>query len=179
MTAYRRCRIPGGTYFFTLVTHERRPLLASPESVRLLREALRRVAQDRPFTVAAMVVLPDHLHTVWTLPAGDSDYSTRWQLVKYRFSLAAATDCPVSRSLGRRREKGVWQRRFWEHLIRDEFDLRRHLDYIHFNPVKHGLVSRPADWAFSSFGRFVAQGHYDASWGSGEVPGTLVDLERE
>ena len=178
MTAYRRCRVPGGTFFFTLTTRDRRPLLGSPENVQHLREALHRVRRDRPFNMNAMVVLPDHIHALWTLPAGDSDYSTRWQLVKYRFSLVVSSDLSVSASLRRRREKGVWQRRFWEHLIRDEVDLARHLDYIHFNPVKHGLVSRPVDWAFSSFHRFVALGYYDASWGSGEVPATIAELHR-
>jgi len=179
MTSYRRCRVSGGTFFFTVVTFGRQPLLDSAQNVDVLRRAFRRVQVEHPFTVDAMVVLPDHLHAVWTLPPDDADYSLRWRLIKYRFSLSLPCECTASKSLRRRREKGLWQRRFWEHAIRDETDLQRHIDYVHFNPVKHGLVGRPVDWPFSSFRRFLADGRYDPSWGSTTVPRTVRGLERE
>jgi putative transposase len=176
MTNYRRCRVSGGTFFFTVVTFGRRPLLGSAQNVDVLRRAFRHVQAEHPFTVDAMVVLPDHLHAVWTLPPGEVDYSLRWRLIKYRFSLGLPCEYTASKSLLRPREKGLWQRRFWEHAIRDEADLQRHIDYVHFNPVKHGLVRRPVDWRFR---RYLADGCYGASWGAAEVPWTLRGLERE
>lgn len=162
MSNYRRLYAPGGTYFFTVVTAARQPLLAEPRNVDLLRHAFRYVRQRRPFELVAIVVLPDHLHCLWQLPEGGTDYSTRWQMIKTAFT-RKWTGVP-----GNERSKSVWQPRFWEHLIRDEEDLRRHLDYIHFNPVKHGLTANPGEWEASSFQRFVGNGWYPADWGGCE-----------
>jgi putative transposase len=168
MSDYRRCYLPGGCYFFTVVTYRRRPLFGRPERVELLREAMRDVKRRRPFEIQAMVVLPDHLHAVWQLPEGDADFSRRWRDIKH--DVSARIDTPVNR----RGEKEVWQRRFWEHAIRNEEDWRRHLDYVHYNPVKHGLVRAAGDWPYSSFRRAVAEGRYPPEWG-GIEPGDLRD----
>ena len=168
---YRRLRVAGGCYFFTVCLADRRSDLLVRE-VGALRAAVGRVLVLRPFRVDAFVVLPDHLHAVWTLPAGDADFSGRWLLIKRGFSLAVAGGVE-GRSLSRlgKRERGVWQRRFWEHLIRDARDYAAHVDYVHFNPVRHGLVSRVGDWPYSSFGRAVARGDYPAGWGDEGVGG--------
>jgi putative transposase len=141
MPEYRRARIEGATYFFTVVTHRRRPVLCLPESLDAMKDVVRKVAETRPFQIDAWVVLPDHLHCVWTMPEGDCNYSER------------------------HREGTLWQRRFWEHQIRDEQDYCAHVEYIHFNPVKHGLATRPGDWHSSSFKRWVARGLYEEDWG--------------
>ncbi len=165
---YRRARIKGGTYFFTVVTHNRRRFLCQPENIELLRAALREVMAYHPFKIEAFVVLPDHLHCLWTLPEDDYDYSTRWRLVKSYFSRKSKDKYggKISASRQRKKEQAVWQRRFWEHLIRDELDFRWHVDYIHYNPVKHGLVKAPNDWKYSSFHRYVQAGIYDPDWGT-------------
>ena len=151
--SYRRLYVPGSTYFFTVVTYDRQPLFNDPANVQLLREAFRRVKRHHPFTVEAIVVLPDHIHALWTLPEGDVDFSTRWRLIKAHVSRRCAKSYQHSPSASRlqKGEKTVWQRRFWEHLIRDQRDFDNHVAYIHNNPVKHGLVSTPADWPHSSF----------------------------
>ena len=172
---YRRAKIPGTTYFFTLVTEHRRPLLI--EHIDRLRAAFRHVQEKRPFRMEAIVVLPDHLHTLWTLPEGDSDYSTRWMQIKRKFS-SGLSAVPSNPSQASKREKGIWQRRFWEHCIRDELDWRNHLDYIHYNPVKHGLITRVCDWPYSSFHRFVERGWYSEDWG-GEVSVEVRNMEHE
>jgi putative transposase len=169
MADYRRADQPGGTYFLTLVTYQRQPLFAHPVNVDRLRAAVLAVINQRPFEFLAGVVLPDHAHYLWTLPPGDADFSTRLGQVKVLFtkSLAGQTRpaAPVrSASRVKHRDADVWQRRFWEHLIRDQEDLNRHLDYIHYNPVKHGLVGCPHAWAASSFGKWVARGCYDRDW---------------
>ena len=159
MSDYRRVYVPGGTYFFTLVTYERNNLFADESRVEKLRQSLRGVKKKRPFVMVAAVVLPDHLHCIWRLPEGDADFSTRWQMIKTDFSRHVP---------GKTRKDGaktVWQPRFYDHLIRDEDDLRRHLDYIHYNPVKHGYVATPGEWPHSSFKRFVAIGWYPNDWG--------------
>ncbi|MDD3450236.1 MAG: transposase [Gammaproteobacteria bacterium] len=168
---YRRHRLPGGSCFFTVVTQHRRPLLV--DHIEALRAAFRLVRSRYPFAIEAIVVLPDHLHTLWRLPDGDSDYSRRWMVLKRAFS-SALPAAPASPSQARKREKGVWQRRFWEHTIRDEADWARHMDYIHYNPVKHGYVDSPAAWPWSSFPRWVARGVYEPGWGAGEPPGLPV-----
>ena len=226
MSWYRRVRTPGGTYFFTVVTHSRRPIFADEKARALLHTAMDEARKRRPFVIDCICLLPDHIHAIWTLPEGDSDYSTRWAQIKGRFShdfLAAEAganpawairppygpdarvnddtwkqsahptrigtsrvgDSPTrsgssppnvgwaigpreSPSRARKREVPVWQRRFWEHPIRDEEDYRRHVEYIHFNPVKHGLVHRPIDWEWSSFRRYVREGLYDPTWGEQE-----------
>lgn len=165
---YRRDRTPGASYFFTLVTHQRRPLLAVEEAVDRLRDAFRRVRARRAFTVEAMVILPDHLHCIWTLPPGDADFSTRWRLIKSRFTRSNPVDGRVKPGSARRRkhEAAIWQHRFWEHRLRDDRDFRNHVEYIHYNPIKHGLVERLADWPWSSFHRYVERGLYPPDWGS-------------
>jgi putative transposase len=173
---YRRYYVPGGTYFFTVVTFARRPFLTSDMARPLLRQAIDDVREQRPFTVVAWVLLPDHLHAVWTLPPGDADYSRRWQAIKENFTkpYLATGGCEGvrSRSRRRRRERAVWQRRFWEHTVEDEDDLVACVDYVHWNPVKHGLVSRVRDWPWSTFHRFVSAGHYEIDWGrSDPCPG--------
>jgi len=227
MSRYRRARY-GRTFFFTVVTHRRRPLLCEDRSRRVLRGILQELRQARPFTIDAWVLLPDHIHCIWTLPENDTDYSMRWGWIKKEFTkrmrtaggegcgdgswkemvggaihVGAAhltayptvgdgggngrvaqmvgtahptTTTPatgntvaagmLSASRLRKREGTIWQRRFWEHMIRDEADFRVHCDYIHFNPVKHGLVTRPVDWPYSTFHRFVQAGLYPESWGA-------------
>ena len=169
MRTYRRYRVAGGTYFFTLVTHQRRRFLTSPRARTYLRNAIRTIRSERPFQIVAVVLLPDHLHCVWELPPGDDDYSTRWRRIKSLFTSAwIAAGGREGRRSGSRAAKGeqaVWQRRFYEHTVRDEEDLERCVDYIHWNPVKHDLVSRVRDYRWSSFHRFVQLGHYDIEWG--------------
>jgi putative transposase len=164
---YRRAVVPGGTFFFTLVTYKRRPIFAAPQAVELLRSTFRHTLEHLPFTVIASVILPEHMHFIWTLPPEVSDFSTRWRLIKSDFTRHWCAKESLSESASRvlKGEKDVWQRRFWEHVIRDEFDLSRHIEYIHYNPVKHGLVSSPGDWEFSSFKKFVREGFYPADWG--------------
>ena len=143
-------------------------ILTQPKNVSLLREALRRVMQKHPFTIDAFVLLPDHLHCIWTLPQSDRDYSTRWRLVKSYFSRQCdGRHSKPSESRQKKKEQAVWQRRFWEHLIRDDEDFVRHVEYIHYNPVKHRLVKAPNDWEYSSFHRYVRDGVYDVEWGAG------------
>jgi putative transposase len=169
MPEYRRTRIEGATYFFTVVTFRRQPILCLPESLDAMRDVITDVAQRHPFQADAWVVLPDHMHFVWTLPEGDSNYSVRWAIVKKeltkRLSSSIGTDNARTQSRQHHREGTVWQRRFWEHQIRDEQDFRAHVDYIHFNPVKHGLVGSPNEWRCSSFHGWVAQGAYEEDWG--------------
>ena len=159
MTNYRRDRTPGGTWFFTVTIADRKSDLLIREIDRL-REAVRTVRHDWPFHIDAWVVLPDHIHAVWTLPEGDRDFSTRWCLIKSCFSRGVPRKEKLSNSRLRKGERGIWQRRFWEHRIRDENDYRRHVDYVHINPVKHGYVKQVIEWPFSTFSRCVAQGIY-------------------
>jgi putative transposase len=130
----------------------------------LLQDAVRRVRAKSPFRIEAWVVLPDHMHWLWTLPEGDGDFPGRWRAIKIAFSKALPIEEYRSATQTARRERGIWQRRYWEHTIRDEGDFAAHADYIHFNPVKHGLVAHPADWPHSSFHHYIARGHYPASW---------------
>ncbi|MCR8913749.1 transposase [Marinobacter panjinensis] len=165
MMNYRRNRLPGGTYFFTVVTANRTPLFNNPAAVQRLRTTLRNVINRHPFTIDAMVVLPDHIHCLWTLPADDTNYSTRWRLVKGGF-----TKHFPQHSTGKPgKPKSLWQKRYWEHTIRDENDFNRHVDYIHYNPVKHGYVARAVDWPYSSFHRFVREGVLPVDWGIDEA----------
>ena len=170
VTSYRRARIAGGTFFFTVVTHERRSILVDEPARFALRRAFREVRARRPFSIDAIVLLPDHLHTVWTLPTGDDDFSTRWRQIKSLFTkrwlAAGGVEGPRSVSRQIKGERGVWQRRGYEHACRDESDLKRCVDYLHANPLKHGLVDRVRDWRWSSFHRYVRLGEYDADWGS-------------
>jgi putative transposase len=175
---YRRVRTNGGTYFFTLVTHNRRKFLCTLENVALLRSVLKTVMVRHPFTIDAMVIMPDHIHALWTLPEGDHDYAIRWSLVKSGFTRNCNEKCKGVLSASRiaRKQQAVWQHRFWEHKIRDEADFECHADYIHYNPVKHGIAKTPADWKYSSFHRYVKEGIYPLDWGSSEemkFPGTI------
>ena len=175
MSDYRRWRVPGGTYFFT-VNLLNRSLRLLVEHVDLLRSAIAEVCAKHPFHIDAVVVLPNHLHLVWTLPPGDEAYSMRWGQIKAKFSRALSLDEPRSSSRRHRRERGIWQRRYYEHVIRDERDYTNHVDYIHYNPVKHGLVKRPIDWPYSSFHRYVRRGILPHDWGTAGI-GFEADLE--
>ena len=201
MPNYRRADIPGATYFFTVVSHQRCPILCDDVIRTALRQAITAVRNKHPFTIDAWVLLPDHLHCIWTLPKNDHAYSVRWSMIKrlvtqrladvgngahgapyedaqlgrvrrahqHYSSLLRGADLgdspPISASRMRRREGCIWQRRFWEHCVRDQADLKRCLDYLHWNPVKHGHVSCVAEWPFSTFHRFVRQGTYPEDWG--------------
>jgi putative transposase len=163
MVRYRRNFIPGGTYFFTVTLADRRSRILV-DRIASLRHAFRVTRTERPFTIDAIVILPDHLHVIMTLPPGDSDFSGRWRRLKSLFSRCVVADgVPVARS--QRGEYALWQRRFWEHTIRDESDFSRHVDYIHYNPVKHNLVTRVKDWPYSSFHRYVRRGLMPEDWG--------------
>jgi putative transposase len=164
MTNYRRHRLPGGTYFFTVVIADRQ-LDLLVRHIEHFRAVWREEQQRAPFVTLALVVLPDHLHAVWQLPEGDTDYSNRWRRIKGRFSQALPPGEQISASRAARGERGIWQRRFWEHTIQDEDDLRHHLDYVHWNPAKHGLVARVADWPHSTFHAYVQKGIYPLAWG--------------
>jgi len=175
MATYRRAIMPGGCFFFTVNTSQRQKLLADLAVLCALRAAFRAVKHDHPFAIDAIVILPDHIHTIWTLPTQDSDYAMRWSLIKRQTSVAVrhlVTAAPRA-SLRKRHEIGLWQRRYWEHQIRDEQDFARHVDYIHWNPVKHGYVERVADWPHSSFHRFVRQGSLPADWATGDLEGAF------
>lgn len=164
MTNYRRNRLAGGAYFFTAAIAERH-LDMLVEHIDHLKAALRIEHQRAPLTNLALVALPDHLHAIWRLPQGDWDYSNRWRRIKAHFSRALPLGERVSASQDMKRERGIRQRRFWQHTVRDEGDLQRHLDYIHFNPVKHGLVCRVSDWPHSIFHEYVRRGVYTPDWG--------------
>lgn len=167
MSDYRRLYVPGGTYFFTVVTYRRQPIFADGQKVEWLRQAFQTVKAKRPFDLLAAVVLPDHLHCILRLPENDRNFSSRWQMIKTAFSRHIPTQVRKDGA------KTIWQPRFFEHCIRDEDDFRKHLDYIHYNPVKHGLADTPAAWPHSSFLRFVSKGWYPANWGVAAI----VELE--
>ena len=163
MRTYTRAFAPGGTFFFTVNLADRSTTLLT-DHIEALRDSVRRVRETHPFYIDAMVVLPEHLHAIWTLPEGDTDYPTRWALIKMGFSRRLARVERINASRKRKGERGIWQRRYWEHQIRDEDDFARHVDYIHCNPVKHGYVSAPRDWPHSSFHRYVRDGILPADW---------------
>jgi putative transposase len=160
---YRRARATGGTYFFTVNLADRSavPLI---RHIAALRESVRRVRRAHHFDIVAMVVLPDHLHAIWTLPEGDADYPLRWSLIKAGFSRSVPHEEFICTSRLRKHERGIWQRRYWEHQIRDDEDLRRHVDYMHFNPVKHGHVSHAVDWPYSTLHRDIERGWVKSDW---------------
>jgi putative transposase len=163
MPDYLRNRAAGGTFFFTVNLLDRRSdLLVS--QIDALRAAVRRVRARAPFVIDAWVVLPDHMHCLWTLPEGDGDFPGRWRAIKIAFAKSLPVREPRSAAMIRRGERGIWQRRYWEHTIRDNRDFALHFDYIHFNPVKHGLVEHPVEWPHSTFRRCVANGLYPAGW---------------
>nr|WP_298109698.1 transposase [uncultured Pseudomonas sp.] len=163
MPDYRRARVPGATYFFTVNLDDRASDLLIRE-IDLLRESVRATRARHPLHIDAWVVLPEHMHCLWTLPPGDADFALRWKVIKFAFAKRLPAAEPRTANQRRRGERGIWQRRYWEHLIRDERDYQRHFDYIHYNPLKHGHVERLADWPYSSFHRAVAMGIYTRDW---------------
>ncbi len=173
---YRRSWVPGGTYFFTVNLACRRERLLTAH-IDCLRDSVRRVRRAHPFEIVAWVVMPEHMHAVWALPAGDSDFAMRWSQIKGAFSRGLPKTETISMSRVRKRERNIWQRRFWEHLVRDEEDLARHVDYVHYNPVKHGYVERAVDWPFSTFHQYVRRGWLPEDWGcGGDVQGDFGEL---
>ena len=156
MPRYMRAQQLGGTFFFTVVTYRRRKLFYEANNRLILKKVILEVQSTHPFNIDAWVLLPEHLHCIWTLPERDTDFSKRWGQIKAKFSKKLS-----------RPATPIWQNRFWEHLIRDDRDLHTHLDYIHYNPVKHGLVASPGDWPSSTFHRYVEKGLYPANWGKG------------
>lgn len=176
MPNYRRAFVPGGCWFFTVNLLERRNTLLT-DHIDALREATQRTRSKLPFEIDAFVVLPDHLHAIWTLPPNDSDFSTRWRLIKSGFAKSIPKQELLSKVRKDRGERGIWQRRFWEHLIRDDEDYRRHVEYCYINPVKHDLVTRVRDWPYSSFHRDVRAGIFSEDW-AGEAEQTGAFGER-
>ena len=168
MSDYRRWFRAGGTYFFTVVTFNRRKIFRNELARAFLHRAFDEVRALRPFEMPAVVLLPDHCHCIWKMSNEDGDFSVRWRMIKTRFTKSwlarGGRDVPVSASRTKRGERGVWQRRFWEHLIADQQDFARHMDYIHYNPVKHGHVKCPHQWERSSFHRWVQEGIYARDW---------------
>ena len=164
MTEYRRTRVPGATYFFTVNCYQRKGNTILIDNIEALRNAFQKVKIKHPFTIDAIVILPDHLHCLWTLPVEDKDFGLRWGLIKSKFSRSITKTEKLSQSRLKRRERGIWQRRFWEHLIRDDEDYTNHVNYTHWNPVKHGLVKQVKDWPYSSFHRHVDLGTYPLDW---------------
>jgi len=169
MSNYRRNYIKGGSYFFTVVTEKRRAILNSDLARECLRNAFRHCMQELPIKIDAMVMMPDHIHAIWTLPDNDLDYSKRWGIIKKHFTQSwldqGGSEVSLSKSKQKYRRRGIWQRRFWEHTLRDQTDYNQHFDYLHYNPIKHGLVKNLSDYPYSSFHRYVNQGVYKEDWG--------------
>jgi putative transposase len=163
MSNARRNRVPGGTYFFTVNLHDRTLHLLT-DHIEELRDAVRKTRAVLPFHIDAWVVLPDHMHCVWTLPPGDADFSRRWKSIKILFSRSLPKTELIPTQRKRRGERGIWQRRYWEHTIVDDRDYEAHINYVHLNPVKHRLVGRAIEWPYSTFHRFVAAGIYPVDW---------------
>lgn len=174
MPNYRRAYVPGGTIFFTVVTYCRRQIFQDETARQILGDKFRDCQRDWPFEINAIVLLPDHLHAIWTLPPGDSNYSARWSWIKKEFTkswlAAGGTELWVPQGKRKLHRRGVWQPRFWEHTIEDEDDFEIRFDYIHYNPVKHGYVRCPCDWLRSSFHRWVQVGVYPHNWACGSGP---------
>ena len=168
MPNYRRYRVPGGTYFFTITLADRKGDLLT-RHIDLLRQAVRRTRAQRPFHIDTWVVLPEHMHCIITLPPDDEDFSNRIKAIKIRFVRALPPTEARSKVHAARGERGIWQRRFWEHAIRDHADCARHMDYVHYNPVKHGHVRRVREWSYSTFHRWVDAGVYARDWGGDGV----------
>jgi putative transposase len=166
MPDYRRNRVPGGTFFFTVNLLDRRSNLLVAQ-IDALRDAVRQVRARAPFHIDAWVVLPAHMHRLWTIPEGDADFPGRWRAIKTAFAKSLPIGEPQSPVMTSRGERGIWLRRYWEHTIHDDRDFAAHMDYTHFNPVKHGLVAHPADWPHSSFRWCVDGGLYPDGWRGG------------
>ncbi len=180
MSNYHRAFLNGGTFFFTVVTYRRYPIFKEEISVGLLSCCFKSIMKIHPFKIDAIVIMPDHLHTIWTLPAEESDFSIRWKQIKGTFSrhYSRNKSREITESMISKSEKGIWQRRFWEHAIRNQEDFNKHCDYIHYNPVKHRLVNSPLEWKFSSFRKFVEKGLYNDDWGR-EVGQDLMEMDLE
>jgi putative transposase len=180
MAQYRRSYIPGGTFFFTVVTNNRKPILTTEFSRKCLKDAWNTISEKYPFDLVACCLMPNHLHCIWTMPDNDSNYSIRWQGIKGLFSKQYKGQfthaLQLTESQRMKREAAVWQRRFWEHTIFTQDDFNRHVDYIHYNPVKHDYVRNPMDWPWSTFHRYFKMGMYENDWGIHEPP-YLRDLE--
>jgi putative transposase len=164
---YRRANVKGGTYFFTVNLAERRRSLLV-DQIETLRTVFKSIKTKHPFYIDAMVVLPDHLHALWSLPEEDNDYPMRWMLIKSGFSRRILKGEQINASKQRKGERGIWQRRYWEHCIRDDRDYEQHINYIHYNPVKHNYVHRAVDWPYSSVHRYIRDGLLPRSWGASE-----------
>ena len=163
MPNYRRSYATGACWFFTVNLQDRRQSLLI-DNIELLKQCIKTVKRQRPFTINAWVVLPEHMHCIWTLPEGDTDYPGRWRAIKKAFSRAIPqVEFSTFRQI-RQHRRGIWQRGYWEHWIRDETDFWRHFDYIHVNPLKHGWVSRVRDWPHSTFHLYVTTGYYSIDW---------------
>jgi len=173
MSKYRRVYIPGGTYFFTVVTYNRKPILCTEKAIQRLKQAFQSTKSKYPFQLEGLVVMPDHLHCIWQLPEHDHDFSKRWNMIKRHFSVG------MTGEVNKRREKNIWQRRFWERVIRNEDDLHNYFDYIYYNPVKHGYVNKPFDWTYSTFRRDVKRGLYSMEWGSNIEPDSIKNFNFE
>ena len=173
MPEYRRYFVSGGTYFFTLVALHRKHLFDSPEARNILGKIMRGEREKTPFQTVAIVLMPEHLHTIWTLPPGDEDYSARLRAIKAKFTSEwlkiAEREEKVTQGYLAQRRRGIWQPRFMEHTIRDETDLHNHFNYIHYNPVKHGYAHSPNDWPWSSFHKYVMSGDYPMNWGADAI----------
>jgi putative transposase len=177
MPDYRRAWHPGGMYFFTVNALRRRDNDLLVRHVELLRDVVRMVRRAHPFVIHGWVVLPDHMHCVIELPHGNADFAMRWRLIKAGFSKQLPATERRSDVRLARGERGIWQRRYWEHLIRDEADFAAHLDYLHFNPVKHGFVARVADWPYSTFHRLVGEEVYPCDWSGSAAADALPGLD--
>ena len=168
MSSYKRIYLPNNSYFFTVVTANRKALFAEDKNVQLLKTAFRYVQSRKPFKIDAICILPDHLHCIWTMQ-DDCNYSIRWQMIKTDFSRRY-------RHQNREpKQAKIWQSRYWEHVIRDQDDFDKHVDYVHYNPVKHGLVKSVKDWSYSSFNKYVTKGYYNSGWGDFE-PDSIVGM---
>lgn len=160
---YKRVKLAGQSYFFTVNLEDRSTQLLT-DNIELLRNAVRGVKRKHPFTIDAMVVLPEHLHCIWTMPQNDHDYSMRWGLIKSDFSRGIPRQEFINSARAAKRERSIWQHRFWEHCIRNESDMNDHINYIHINPVKHGYTNKASDWAYSSIHRYIRKGILSADW---------------
>ena len=174
MPNWRRAIVPGGTFFFTVVADQRRPIFASEPARTILGNVIRESQSTHPFEILAIVLLQDHLHTIWEMPRGDANYSARWQWIKTQFTQRwleqGGSETIISKGRKSDGRRGVWQPKFWEHTIEDDDDFDSHFDYVHYNPVKHGLCACPKDWPASSFHRWVKQDVYAVDWACGSRP---------
>ena len=170
MSSYRRLDSKGATWFFTVVTYQRRALLCDDKVRTTLREAIRKTQVKYPFRIDAWVLLPDHFHCIWTLPEGDSNFQLRIRLIKRHVTQTCSSflhdDSLNTPSRRKRKESTIWQKRYWEHQIQTEEDFRHHMDYIHYNPVKHGLSQSPTEWPYSTIHQLTKQGVYPQDWAS-------------